>query len=71
MKALRKMVAVRGRPIIIVSQINEKHGKLHESIVELFAHPKYSSDLVLSDFFLSANGKKIIAGKKFRQERAG
>jgi hypothetical protein len=39
--------------------------KLHELGYELLLHPPYSLDLASSDFFLFADLKKMLAGKKF------
>ena len=39
--------------------------KLHELGYELHPHPPYSPDLVPSDFFLFADLKRMLAGKKF------
>jgi [histone H3]-lysine36 N-dimethyltransferase SETMAR len=40
--------------------------KLHELGYELFSHPPYSPDLAPSHFFLFADLKRMVAGKKFR-----
>jgi histone-lysine N-methyltransferase SETMAR len=40
--------------------------KLHELKIELLPHPPYSPDLTPSDYWLFANLKKMLAGKKFR-----
>lgn len=40
--------------------------KLHELGYELLPHPPYSPDLAPSDFFLFADLKRMLAGKKFR-----
>jgi transposase len=39
--------------------------KLHELGSELLPHPPYSPDLAPSDFFLFADLKRMLAGKKF------
>jgi [histone H3]-lysine36 N-dimethyltransferase SETMAR len=39
--------------------------KLHELGYELRPHPPYSPDLAPSDFFLFAELKRMLAGKKF------
>jgi [histone H3]-lysine36 N-dimethyltransferase SETMAR len=38
---------------------------LHELGYELLPHPPYSPDLAPSDFFLLADLKRMLAGKKF------
>ena len=40
--------------------------KLHELNSELLPHPPYSPDLAPSDYWLFADLKKMLAGKKFR-----
>ena len=40
--------------------------KLHELNFELLPHPSYSPDLALNDYWLFADLKKMLAGKKFR-----
>lgn len=40
--------------------------KLHELNFELLPHPPYSPDLAPSDYWLFADLKKMLAGKKFR-----
>jgi [histone H3]-lysine36 N-dimethyltransferase SETMAR len=39
--------------------------KLHELGYELLPHPAYSPDLAPSEFFLFADLKRMLAGKKF------
>jgi [histone H3]-lysine36 N-dimethyltransferase SETMAR len=39
--------------------------KLHESGYDLLSHPPYSPDLASSDFFLFADLKRMLVGKKF------
>jgi [histone H3]-lysine36 N-dimethyltransferase SETMAR len=39
--------------------------KLHKLGYELLPHPPYSPDLTPSDFFLFADLKRMLAGKKF------
>jgi [histone H3]-lysine36 N-dimethyltransferase SETMAR len=39
--------------------------KLHESSYELLLHSPYSPDLASTDFFLFADLKRMLAGKKF------
>ena len=39
--------------------------KLHESHFELLPHPPYSLDLAPSDYYLFANLKRMLQGKKF------
>jgi [histone H3]-lysine36 N-dimethyltransferase SETMAR len=39
--------------------------KLHELGYELLSHPPYSLDLAPSEFFLFADLKRMLAGKKF------
>jgi len=40
--------------------------KLQELKIELLPHPPYSPDLAPSDYWLFADLKKMLAGKKFR-----
>lgn len=40
--------------------------KLHDLHFELLPHPPYSPDLAPSDFYLFANLKKMLSGKKFK-----
>jgi len=42
--------------------------KLHELGFELLPHPAYSPDLAPSDFFLFADLKRMLAGKKFSSD---
>lgn len=42
--------------------------KLHELGYELLPHPPYSPDLAPSDFFLFADLKRMLAGKKFKTD---
>lgn len=42
--------------------------KLHELGFELLPHPPYSPDLAPSDFFLFADLKRMLAGKRFRTD---
>jgi hypothetical protein len=39
--------------------------KLHKLGCELLSYPPYSADLVLSDLFLLADLKRMLAGKEF------
>lgn len=40
--------------------------KIHELGYELLPHPPYSPDLAPSDYFLFADLKRMLAGKKFK-----
>ena len=42
--------------------------KLNELGFQLLPHPPYSPDLAPSDYFLFAELKKMLAGKKFRSD---
>ena len=42
--------------------------KLHELGYELLPHPPYSPDLASSDFFLFADLKRMLTGKKFSSD---
>lgn len=42
--------------------------KLHELSFELLPHPPYSPDLAPSDYFLFADLKRMLAGKKFSSD---
>jgi histone-lysine N-methyltransferase SETMAR len=42
--------------------------KIHELGFELLPHPPYSPDLAPSDFFLFADLKRMLAGKKFKTD---
>ncbi|VDM13837.1 unnamed protein product [Wuchereria bancrofti] len=44
--------------------------KLHELGYELLPHPLYSPDLTPSDYFLFADLKRMLAGKKFGIDEA-
>ena len=46
-------------------QVNENDGKFSELGYELLPHPLYSPDLVPSDYWLFANLKKMLQGKRF------
>jgi [histone H3]-lysine36 N-dimethyltransferase SETMAR len=62
---LKKKSAVSSRQCT-VSQINQKDGKIvYELGYELVPHPPYSPDLDPSDFFLFADLKRMLVGKKF------
>ena len=39
--------------------------KLNELSFELFPHPLYSPDLALGDYYLFADLKKMLQGKRF------
>ena len=39
--------------------------KLHELHFELLLHPTYSPDLALSDYWLFADPKRMLQGKRF------
>lgn len=39
--------------------------KLHELKFELLSHPLYSPDLAPSDYYLFADPKKILQGRRF------
>lgn len=43
--------------------------KLHELSFELLPHPPYSPDLAPSDYFLFADLKRMLAGKKFKTDK--
>ena len=43
--------------------------KLHELDFELFPHPPYSPDLATSDYWLFADLKRMLQGKRFGSKK--
>ena len=48
-----------------MSLVNRNDGKLHELPSKLLLYPPYSSDLAPSDYWLFADLKRILQGKRF------
>ena len=46
-------------------QVHKKMAKLNELSSGLIPHPTYSLDLALSDYWLFADLKKMLQGKRF------
>jgi histone-lysine N-methyltransferase SETMAR len=65
LERLKAKIAIK-RPHMAKKIILFHQDNAHELKIELLLHPPYSLDLVPSDYWLFANLKKILAGKKFR-----
>jgi [histone H3]-lysine36 N-dimethyltransferase SETMAR len=57
--------AVSSRQCTVCHKSIKTTAKLHELGYELLSHRPYSPDLALSDLFLFADLRRMLAGKKF------